>query len=111
MTTKNAVMPEWEALRTDESREVEKVLGEHFDAVSVYRYNSASLRVRIVDARFRGLTHEQRDDLVEPLLSKLDRNTQADIMNLYLLYPGEADESSRSYLSNFEFEHPSESLL
>ena len=111
MTTKNAIATTWQDLRTDESRKVEKVLLEAFESVDAYRYNSASLRVRVVDPRFRGLTNEQRDDMVEPVLAKLDRDTEADIMNLVFLYPGEVDESSDAFLINYEFEHPSESML
>ena len=111
MSTKNATAAEWEALRTDESREVEEFLRKHFEDADAYRYNSASLRVRIIDSRFRGLTHEQRDDLVEPLLDQLDLETQRDIMSLVLLYPGETDESFRASISNDEFEHPSQSML
>lgn len=111
ITTKNITAADWQALRTEESRIVEKVLLEAFEAVDVYRYNSASLRVRVVDSHFRSLTNEQHDDLVEPVLGKLDRDTEADIMNLVLLYPGEVDESSDAFLVNYEFEHPSVSML
>ena len=78
---------------------------------NAYRYNSASLRVRVVDPSFKGLSREERDDHVEPFLSELDDNTQADIMNLVLLYPGETRESFRAYMNNEEFEHPSQSML
>ena len=111
MTTKNATVSEWEALRTDESREVEGFLRKHFEVADAYRYNSASLRVRIIDSKFRDLTHEERDDLVEPLLSQLDPKTQSDIMSLVLLYPGEVGESFRAFINNEEFEHPSQSML
>ena len=51
------------------------------------------MRVRIIDPKFRDLTNEERDDLVEPVLERLDSKTQADVMSLVLLYPGEVDES------------------
>lgn len=102
---------EWEHLRTDESREIETLLREHFEAADAYRYNSASLRVRVTDPKFQGLSREARADLVEPVLSKLDEATQADIMNLVLLYPGEAKDSFQASINNDEFEHPSQSLL
>jgi len=111
MTTKNATVSEWEALRTDESRGVEDFLRRHFENADAYRYNSASVRVRIVDSKFRGLTREQRDDFVEPLLEQLDPKTQGDIMSLVLLYPGEVNESFRASINNEEFEHPSQSML
>jgi len=110
MSNKTAVS-EWEQLRTDESRHVEEVLREHFEAADAYRYNPASLRVRITDSRFRGKSREERDDLVEPVLATLDEDTQADIMNIVLLYPNEVDESFQARINNEEFENPSRSML
>ncbi len=101
----------WKAMRTAESRQVEKVLRQEFPKTDAYRYNSASIRIRIVDARFKEKSNEQRDDLVEPLLEKLDESTQADIMNLLTLYPGETEKSVRAFAANAEFEDPSPSML
>ena len=98
-------------MRTDESRRLEEALRRNFENVDAYRYNSASLRVRIVDSKFKDLNRESRDDLVEPHLSELDQATQGDIMNLVLLFPGEVDASIRARLMNDEFEHPSRSML
>ena len=111
MSTLNATNSEWEAKRTDESRGVEELLRKHFESVDAYRYNSASVRVRIVDSRFKELNREQRDDLVEPKLELLPEETQSEIMNLVLLYPGEERESFRANMMNAEFEHPLESML
>jgi stress-induced morphogen len=111
MNTNNATISEWEKLRTNQSRQVEDLLRKYFDSVDAYRYNSASIRLRIIDSRFKGLSREERDDLVEPKLSLLDENTQADIMNLVLLYPDEIRDSFRAYISNEEFDHPSKSML
>lgn len=111
MNTNNATIPEWEQLRTEESRQVENQLRKDFQSVDAYRYNTASLRVRIIDPRFKGLSREERDDLVESILSQLDENTQADIMNLVLLYPDEIKDSFRAYMNNEEFDHPSKSML
>lgn len=111
MNSEQTTVPEWERLRTDESRGVEDVLREHFQSADAYRYNSASLRIRIVDPSFDGLSREQRDDQVEPILAQLDESIQADIMNLVLLYPGEDRDSFRAYVNNEEFEHPSRSMI
>ncbi|HEX4000415.1 MAG TPA: hypothetical protein VHX65_17825 [Pirellulales bacterium] len=111
MTTGNATVPEWEKFRTDESRAVELLLRKSFERADAYRYNSASLRVRVIDPSFKGLSREDRDDRVEPALSNLGQDTQADIMNLVLLYPGEENESSRAWILNQEFEHPADSML
>lgn len=107
----NTAASEWEHLRTDESREVEDLLRQHFESADAYRYNSASIRVRVIDPKFRGLSREDRADLVEPVLSQLDESTQADIMNLVLLFPDEEKDSFQASINNDEFEHPSQSLL
>ena len=59
-------MNRWESLRTEETRLVEKVLRARFPQTDAYRYNSASIRVRIIDPRFEGLAHEERDAMVLP---------------------------------------------
>jgi hypothetical protein len=47
--------PLWEANRTDETRKVEDVLrNAGSERVDAYRYNSASIRVRVIDSRFEG---------------------------------------------------------
>jgi len=101
----------WESMRTEETRMVEKALRKEFPAADTYRYNSASIRVRIIDARFEGKSTEQRDAMVEPLLNQLPVRTQADIMNLITLTPEEAAESFGKFLANAEFEEPSKSML
>lgn len=105
----------WEAHRTDETREVEEALRRAgFQQADAYRYNSASIRVRVVDPRFRGMSVEQRDAVVEPHLAKLPERTQADIVTLLTLSPDEItgpDVSSRSLSLNAEFEDPSPSEL
>lgn len=97
--------PKWEALRTEESRLVENVLRKEFLATDAYRYNAASLRVRIVDRRFSGLPMSERDDLVEPLIDKLPESTQRDIISLLLFSP---DEVCRGVIAaaSREFEEP-----
>lgn len=98
-------------MRTPETRAVEKLLRKVFPGTDAYRYNSASIRVRIVDRRFQGKSIEERDALVEPLLEELDEATQADIMNLLTLYPDETSKSHQAFAANEEFEHPSPSSL
>jgi hypothetical protein len=107
--------PRWEAMRTDETRQVEKVLREAgFDRVDAYRYNSASIRVRVVDRRFEGLAPEKRDAMVEPYLERLPERTQADIVSLFTFAPTEIQQpviTFREYLNILEFEDPSRSML
>jgi len=101
----------WHRMRTRESRDVERVLRAEFPETDAYRYNSASIRVRVVDERFKGKDPEDRDAMVEPLLRKLPEQIQSDIMNLITLYPGETDKSLKARLADTEFEDPSPSRL
>lgn len=101
----------WESRRTDESRQVEDLLRSRFHQADAYRYNSASLRVRVIDPSFRGKSAAQRDRLVSRLLDTLPESIQADIVMLVALSPEEAQDFGGSYLENVEFENPSPSLL
>ena len=104
-------MPRWHTMRTDETRDLEETLGKAFPKTDAYRYNSASIRVRIVDPRFEGKSIEERDAMVEPLLAQLPEATQSDVMNLLTLSPGEEKTSFKASFLNSEFEDPSESQL
>jgi hypothetical protein len=105
----------WEAKRTDETRQVEESLrSAGFQKVDAYRYNSASIRVRVIDARFEGLPAEKRDAMVEPYLEQLPERTQADIMNLFTFAPSELQQTPktlREFFLNTEFDDPSPSVL
>ena len=107
--------PRWKAKRTDETRQVEDALRKAgFATVDAYRYNSASIRVRVIDSRFEGLPHEKRDAMVEPHLEQLPERTQADIINLFTFAPSELQQTGktfREFLLNSEFEDPSPSML
>ena len=84
----------WAAKRTDETRLVENVLEDAgFERVDAYRFNSASIRVRIVDPRFEGLADEMRDAAIEPFLKKLPSKTRADVLFLLPLAPSEFTEA------------------
>lgn len=105
MSTTATQSPTWHRKRTDESLMVECELGKSFAQVDAYRHNSASMRVRVTDERFRGMSLEERDKLVSPELEKLPEETEADIMNLLLKYPGEEMDSFRISMFDSEFEH------
>ena|SRR5437868_3721321 len=111
----NTTASRWEAKRTDETRQVEDALRKAgFEKVDAYRYNSASIRVRVVDPRFEELPPEKRDAMVEPHLEQLPERTQADIMNLFTFAPSELQQTPkafREFLSNTEFDDPSPSIL
>ena len=104
----------WETKRTDETRMVERVLQEAgFPGASAYRYNSASIRVRVIDARFKSLDSAERDAMVEPCLEQLPERTQGDIMTLFTFAPSELQSPGtfREFFLNAEFEDPSPSML
>ena len=112
MTT--AITPAWEAKRTPETRMVEDLLRRQFKNTDSYRYNSASIRVRVIDPLFEGMSREQRDSLVEKWLDQLPVETQQDIVTLFTFAPSELSgtpEHYRESLINFEFDDPSPSTL
>src|SRR5947208_5538249 len=112
MTT--ATTPAWEAKRTPETRMVEDLLRQHFKQADAYRYNSASIRVRVVDPQFEGMPREKRDAMVEQYLDQLPPETQRDIVTLLTFAPSELQRTPttfREYMLNSEFDNPSPSLL
>jgi hypothetical protein len=93
---------------------VEELLGPHFQQADAYRYNSASIRVRVIDPSFEGMSREKRDALVEPYLDKLPPETQRDIVTLFTFAPSDLQRTPatfKEYLLNTEFEAPSPSML
>jgi hypothetical protein len=112
MTT--ATTPHWEAKRTAETRMVEDRLRPHFEQVDSYRYNSASIRIRVIDSRFEGMPREKRDAMVEEQLDKLPPETQRDIVTLFAFAPSELTRTAttfREFIQNTEFENPSPTRL
>lgn len=112
MTTETT--PSWEAKRTSETRRVEDLLRQHFEQADSYRYNSASIRVRVIDSRFEAMPREKRDAMVEPYLDTLPPETQRDIVTLFTFAPSELQQSPqtfREYMLNTEFGAPSPSML
>ena len=98
--------------QTDETRAIEQHLKREFAAVEAYRYNSASIRVRVIDERFRGKSEVEREQLVLPLIHKLPEETQADVTMLIMLTTDEhADSVSSMNVANLEFDSPSPSRL
>lgn len=92
---------------TPETDVVEAHLRRDWPNVEAYRYNPASIRIRIIDERFRGKSKAERFNAVIPSIRQLPKDTEADVTMLVLLAPGEEAES----LSNFEFEHPTPTAL
>lgn len=108
-------MSDWESKRTDETRRVEALLRKHFQQADAYRFNSASIRIRVTDDRFRGKTIAEREDLVIPVLKTLPEETYEDILMLLTIAPGELIDAAPEVLSrsmmNNEFESPALSRL
>ncbi len=77
--------------------------------VHAYRYNSVSVRIRILYHGFRGLSAEQRENMVWPYLHALDLETQNDISMLLLMTEEELQDPLA--FASREFDHPSPSML
>lgn len=104
----------WESKRTEETRRIEELLGQTFEQADAYCYNSASIRVRVIDSSFEGMPRDKRDTLVEEQLVKLPPETQRDIVTLFTFAPSElsnAGRTFREFMLNREFDDPSPSML
>src|SRR4051812_17110519 len=82
--------------------------GQHPDArIEAYRQNSVSIRVRIIDPDFSGVSRAERHDIVWRFLEELPEDVQSQLSLLLLLTPDETQMS----IANFEFDHPIPSSL
>jgi len=70
--------------------------------IDLYRQNSVSVRVRIIDPEFAGLSKLERSQRVWQYLNQLDEEVQADISTILLLTPDETESS----FANMDFNHP-----
>ena len=70
--------------------------------IDLYRQNSVSVRVRIVDRDFAGHNKVERSKMVWRYLDELPDDIQSDISMLVLLAPGEAQMS----FANLDFSDP-----
>ncbi len=75
--------------------------------IDLYRQNSVSIRIRVIDEELDGLTKPERSQLIWKYLDKLSEDEQGDLSTIILLTPGETQKS----LANFEFEDPIPSEL
>ena len=71
----------------------------------VRRYNPASIRIKIIDSTFHGLSKGERHDYARSFLSALPEDVLAQISVLLCLEPGETS------LLDLEFRDPSRSSL
>ena len=107
-------MSERKSTKPSETRVIEELLRKHFPdhppayPPKAYRYNSASIRVRVVSARFAGMDWFDRSDLVYDVLKKgVPEDTLLDIMMILPLAPNELADSP----ANYTFEHPTPSTI
>ena len=77
--------------------------------IDIYRYNCASIRVRIVDPSFKKLSNTQRENLVWGYLNNLEKDARNEITMLLLITPEEKIDPF-SFM-NREFDEPSPSRL
>lgn len=95
--------------RTDDSvDQVAAVLSEFGEShehaeCTVYRYNPAAIRVRIVDSIFQGRSKGERHDYAMRFMRKLPEDVLAQISILLCLEPGETS------LLDLEFQDPTRS--
>jgi hypothetical protein len=101
----------WDNRRTEETGKLEKILSRDFQSVEAYRFNSASIRFRIVDSRFEGKSIEEREDWVMPLLLKLPKRMREDILMLLMRAPSELETRGPDAIMNHEFDYPLPSTL
>jgi len=70
--------------------------------IEAYRQNSVSVRVRILNPAFAGLSRADREEEVWSVLDKLPAEAVSEISLLLLLTPDEA----RSSFASIEFDDP-----
>ncbi len=75
--------------------------------IDLYRQNSVSVRVRVIDPDFSGQGKPQRSHEIWRYLDRLPEEVQSDISTVLLLTPAETKMS----FANFEFEDPIPSKL
>jgi len=70
--------------------------------IVLYRQNSVSVRIRIIDPSFKDLTRIQRSNLIWTYFHTLSEDEQSEISMLILLTPEEVEKS----FANMEFDDP-----
>jgi stress-induced morphogen len=75
--------------------------------IDIYRQNSVSVRVRIIDPDFAGRNRVDRSNIVWRYLDGVPEEIVSDISTLILLVPEEKEMS----FANYEFDDPTPSNL
>jgi hypothetical protein len=76
-------------------------------AIELYRQNSISIRIRVVDPTFDNMEKSDRHSRIWAYLESLPEDLQSDISMVVLLTPAETKRS----MANLEFEDPAPSLI
>ena len=101
------------AVKDTATKQIERALAEGYlpnhpeASLTVYRYNSASIRVRVIDPDFEGRDLVDRETEILPIIRKLPDDLQDQITMLFLVTPRESKRSSLSA----EFDHPAPARL
>jgi stress-induced morphogen len=75
---------------------------------ALYRRNNGSIRLRVIDRRFAGMTKSRRHaDVWDFLAARVPEDTLADVSLVLAVAPAELHTS----FANFEFDHPVPSRL
>ena len=110
----NTGPPPWAPQKTAETDKVEERLRDAgFAQPDAYRFNSASIRVRVIDPRFEGKRGPEREDMVFPVIDTLPKRTREDIILLLTMAPSEVEVGpvNRHALVNREIEEHLPSML
>jgi stress-induced morphogen len=85
-----------------------KYEAEHRSAeIEVFRQNSVSIRIRIVDPDFADFSRTERHNSLWKLLGELSQDVQSEISTILLLTP----EEKKNSFASFEFDDPLPSRL
>ena len=103
------------SLRGKSDSSIEQVLhalkkydAEHAGAqIVVYRQNSVSIRIRVVDPGFAGVSRAERHEAVWRFIEELPEDVQSQMSLLIPLTP----EETKTSLVNLEFDQPTRSSI
>lgn len=99
-----------DALVTDETQHIEKVFRDFgYADVQSYRLGPYSVRLRVRDARFAGMSRVARMQHLAPLIRALPEETQQDMIFVLPIAPGEELQGQFQRM-NTEFENPRQDL-
>ena len=99
--------PDTEVLSLKDALDAYEAANPGADA-ALYRQNSASIRLRVIDRRFEGMSKSRRHAHVwDFLAARVPADTLADVSLVLTVAPAELRDS----FANFEFERPIPSRL